>query len=418
MRALAAAGLALALGVACASPEPPYRHTRYDYWSFKARVGKLPEPNYLPWATHLEPLPGGGTALIACRWPDQAFPLRYHVSAPLIPLEVQDEFRSRDPQEYVAAVEGAFAMWEDAIGRPVRFVAVDDPAQASLRVRLGSDRYQAEDVRVLGVVRDAVGHCRVVGAGETPEAVPIVFEVTEAELFVVDRHGLLTPNQVRTVALHEIGHILGASGQHSPLSGDVMYPIADDSRVEAISEHDRNTFRALYRLPPGSVYARLDEPHTEPLSEVRRGPPRLGERHADEDRGFSVSFPAGWQVIRARTGWVAVDGVSWDYDASVQVMALRGRVDGFVEQHRRRLLQRGELESTEVIEIDGTPVTRLVARGDGWAEETAVQEWGDGWLLVMVADCGGRDYSLYGPWFDLVLLSIERPSESRDVTGG
>ena len=408
-----AAGLLLVLCLACASAQPPYRHTRFDYWAFKARVGMLPEPNYLPWVTHLEPLPGGGRALIVCRWPDQAFPLRYHVSEPLIPLEVQDEFRPRDPQEYVAAVERAFAMWQDAVGRPLRFVAVDDPAEASLHVRLRAESYRAEDVRVLGVVRDTADRCRVLGAGTTPETVPVAFDVPEAELFVVDAHGLLTPNQVRVVALHEIGHILGASGQHSPLAGDVMYPIADDSRVEAISEHDRNTFRALYRLPPGSVYARLDEAHAEPLSEIRRGPPRLGERHADERRDFSVSFPAGWQVIRARTGWVAVDGVSWDYDASVQVVALRGRKDAFVEQHRRRLLMRGELESTDVIEIDGTPVTRLVARGDGWAEQTAVQEWGDGWLLVMVADCAARDYSLYRPWFDLVLLSTDRPSSER-----
>jgi hypothetical protein len=37
-----------------------------------------------------------------------------------------------------------------------------------------------------------------------------------------------------------------------------------------------------------------------------------------------------------------------------------------------------------------------------------VQAWGDGWLLVMVADCAARDYALYRPWFELVLLSIDR----------
>ena len=398
----------LGLVLACAGAEPAYRHTRYDYWAFRARVGVLPEPNYLPWITHLEALPGGGRALVACRWPDDAFPLRYHVSRPLIPIEVQDEFNPRDPGEYVAAVHRAFRLWEEAIGRPVRFQSVEDPADAVLRVRLRAEVFAAGDKSVLGVVRDSGARCRVVGVGGAPELVSVAFEVSEAELFVVDEHGLLTARQVQTVALHEIGHILGASGQHSPLRGDVMYPIADDGRVEDISEHDRNTFRALYKLPQGAVYARPDQEHVEPLSEVRRGPPKLEGRHRDERFDFAVSFPAGWQVIRSPRGFVAVDGVSWDYDASIQVMALRGRREDFVEQRSRSLRSRGELAGSQGLELDGQPLTRLLAKGDGWAEETVVQDWGDDWLLVMVADCNDRDYSLYRPWFERVLLSMDR----------
>ena len=398
----------LGSALACAGTEPAYQHTRYDYWAFRARVGVLPEPNYLPWITHLEALPGGGLALVACRWPDDAFPIRYHVARPLIPIEEQDEFNPRDPGEYVAAVHRAFSLWEDAIGRPVRFESVDDPADAALLVHLRAEAFATEEKSVLGVVRASSARCRVVGAGEAPEAVAVVFKVAEAELFVVDQHGLLTAHQVQTVALHEIGHILGASGQHSPLRGDVMYSIADDRRVEKISEHDRNTFRALYKLRQGAVYARVDEKHAEPVSEVRRGPPRLEGRHRDDRFDFAVSFPVGWQVIRSRRGFVAVDGVSWDYDASIQVIALRGRRQDFVEQQRRSLRYRGELAGTEGPELDGQPLTRLLAKGDGWAEETVVQDWDDGWLLVMVADCNDRDYSLYRPWFERVLLSIDR----------
>ena len=405
-RLLACAALASTL--ACAGAEPAIRHTRYDYWAFRARVGLLPEPNYLPWAMHLETLPDGGPGLVACRWPDDAFPLRYHVGRPLIPIEEQDEFKPRDPAEYVEAVHRAFRLWEKAIGRPVRFEAVDDPADAVLVVRLRAELFSSEDRSVLGVVRSSAESCRVLGAGDTPEQVGVAFQVTEAELFVVDEHGLLTPHQVLTVALHEIGHILGASGQHSPLRGDVMYPIADDGRIEELSEHDGNTFRALYKLPPGAVYARLDTSHAEPLSEVRRGPPRLEGRHRDDSFDFEVSFPKGWQVIRSQRGFVAVDGVSWDYDASIQLIALRGRREDFVDQRRRSLRYRGELAGSEGLELDGQPLTRLVAKGDGWAEETVVQDWDEGWLLVMVADCNERDYSLYRPWFERVLLSIDR----------
>jgi hypothetical protein len=409
MRAALATLLLLA---ACMQPAPQYRHSRYDYWAFRARVGMLPEPNYLPWVMHRELLPrsgsGGGEALVACRWADTAFPLRYFVEPPAIPSETQDEFHPRDPGEYVVAVVRAFELWEEAIGRPVRFIAVDSAEEAVLVVRLSGEMHSAADKLVLGRVREIRDQCRVVGPGLAPETVEISFGVPEAELFIVDPHGLLTPRQVQTVALHEIGHILGAGSQHSPLAGDVMYKIADDTRTERLSEHDRNTFRALYRLPPGSVYARTTEIHSEPLSEIRRGPPRLDKLHSDERQGFGVRFPVGWQVIRSRVGFVAVDGVTWDYDASIQIMALRGELEAFVQQQRRSLALRGELEATERLELDGQPVARIVARGDGWTEQTAVQEWADGWLLVLVADCATRDYPLYRPWFERVMLSIDR----------
>jgi hypothetical protein len=89
-------------------------------------------------------------------------------------------------------------------------------------------------------------------------------------------------------------------------------------------------------------------------------------------------------------------------------MALRGELEAFVQQQRRSLALRGELEATERLELDGQPVARIVARGDGWTEQTAVQEWADGWLLVLVADCATRDYPLYRPWFERVMLSIDR----------
>ena len=51
---------------ACAPAPLPYHHSRFDYWAFRARVGLLPEPNYLPWITHREQLAGGMEALVAC----------------------------------------------------------------------------------------------------------------------------------------------------------------------------------------------------------------------------------------------------------------------------------------------------------------------------------------------------------------
>jgi hypothetical protein len=36
-----------------------------------------------------------------------------------------------------------------------------------------------------------------------------------------------------------------------------------------------------------------------------------------------------------------------------------------------------------------------------------VLEWGEGWVLIVIADSRARDFNLYQPWFQRVLLSIE-----------
>jgi hypothetical protein len=72
------------------------------------------------------------------------------------------------------------------------------------------------------------------------------------------------------------------------------------------------------------VYAHLDVARERPPVEARRTPPRLDRAVADERFGFEVQLPLGWERIKTPRGWIAVDGVSWDYDASVQVIALRG----------------------------------------------------------------------------------------------
>jgi hypothetical protein len=227
----------------------------------------------------------------------------------------------------------------------------------------------------------------------------------------------LTQRQVRAVALHEIGHLLGVSGRHSPLAGDVMYPVAGDRRIEALSDHDRGTLRALYSVPPGSVYARLGEQHQEPVADVRRGPPKLATETKDERNGFRVRFPQGWQVLRAPSGFIAVDGVSWDYDASIQVIAARGTPGAHLSLLAGQGLARGDDVQSQVFELDGEPIARLVTRGSERAEQTDVIGWREGWVLVVIADSRARDFSLYQPWFQRVLLSLEPLSEEDDDSG-
>ncbi|MGH7290207.1 MAG: hypothetical protein ACREJT_03295, partial [Myxococcota bacterium] len=99
--ALALVVLATLASTGCGKQDSDYRHNRFDYWSFRARVGSLPEPNYLPWALHVETLPDGDEALVTCRWPDSAFPLRYFVHAPAIPEALAGDGPPRPAADYV-----------------------------------------------------------------------------------------------------------------------------------------------------------------------------------------------------------------------------------------------------------------------------------------------------------------------------
>ncbi len=405
-----AAALVLAVAAACSCRSAPieYTHNRWDYFRFSARAGPQPEPNYLPWAMHREELPDGSEALVACRWADDALPLHYFVESPVIPEALAGEWSTRSPEDYVTAVDEAFALWQRAIGGPQRFTRAARASEAQLTIHLLAEIEEVDQGQVLGVVHGEADRCNVKHAGLTPDRVEIAFAPRDASVFIADPMGLLTPRQVRAVALHEIGHLLGVSGQHSPLAGDVMYAVAGDRRIEALSEHDKNTLRALYALAPGTVYARLGEVHAPKLREVRREPPKLAGETLDPRHGFQVQFPKGWQAIKTPSGWIAVDGVSWDYDASIQVVASRGSVGAHLSLLAAKSRAQGDDVRREEFELDGAPVVRLIARGTERGEQTDVIDWGDGWVLVVMADARIEDFEFYRPWFQRVLLSVQR----------
>lgn len=407
---------------ASAEAEPLYTHSRYDYYRFLTHFGRLPEPNYLPFLTHEETLADGRMARVVCRWADEDFPLSYWIHEPEIPDAVQDEFHPRDPREYITAVERAFVRWEEAIGRPVRFVRAEDPEAADLSVRLRAPVYDddpdAGDWLPGGVVH-AADRCRIVGEAGVQRA-RIEFSVGETEIFVTDPMGLWTPRQVHGLMLHEVGHILGASGEHSPLRGDVMYRGGLDRKIDALSEHDRQSFRALYAVPPGAIYAHLGEARSTPVTEVRRSAPRLDRLRTDERFDLEFRLPVGWQAVRSPSGWVGVDGLTWDYGASIQVLVVRGDVRNLMARQQLAAERAGDMVHTEVLEIDGQPVGRLVARGEERTEEIYLQQWGSGEVLVLIADCWTQDWDLYTGWFRRVLLSVDSSAEPRfsDVGAG
>lgn len=129
------------------------------------------------------------------------------------------------------AVRDAFARWTLS-GVPVRFAFVDDSARADVLVRW---RAQFDT--------DRTGQTDLAWDGDGRLVSAVVTIATH------DPRGRpLGAEDVRAVALHEVGHVLGLD--HSPDSADVMFPttIAHD-----LSARDVATAILLYDLAPGSL---------------------------------------------------------------------------------------------------------------------------------------------------------------------
>ena len=158
------------------------------------------------------------------RWPERvARPIRVYLPEPAI---------SGYTVAMGLAVENAFARWERVGGIPVSFSVVRDSAAVDVQVRW-VDAFQFERAGQADVVWDRQGwvvHGTLTLATHTFRGHP------------------LSADAVQTVALHEIGHLLGLG--HSDDPRDVMYA---STEVHDLTLRDRQTAQLLYALPPGSL---------------------------------------------------------------------------------------------------------------------------------------------------------------------
>jgi predicted Zn-dependent protease len=415
VRGALAAGLGLAL-LACASgrePESavPYRPDRRDYAAFASAWPDLLEPNYLPFMVHrVSRDDAAGDLLFFCRWPGEAMPLSVRVVPAELPDELQDEFAPKDPARYVEAVQHALATWEGELEGLVRFRLVD--GDADLTVRLVAERAPVPepDLQVLGST-PVTRACRVGGADPDAERLEVSFEKLQLRLFLADEFGLLEPDQIEWIALHEIGHALGMRG-HSPIPADLMYEVARDRVMvhEGLSTEDVNSFVSLYQLPNGTIFGRVSERDSEPPAGDPGLPQLAIAPYVDSRLGFEFHPPAGWMRVPTSQGMVAVHGVTWDYTASFQIVVHRyPTIESYLGRYSRYYLNRGYLTRPAPLVVNGRRAlqSEIEIFEAPRIEQITLIEVGDGRLIAIIADCPSETIDAYRPWFSAALASLE-----------
>src|SRR5437899_7747195 len=133
--------------------------------------------------------------------------------------------------QFLGAVGAAFQRWHDA-GVPVRWDLAADSAAAEVRFKW-KVQFEEERTGQTDLTWDQDGHLQTA--------------IVTLATFDPKGHPLGT-DEVRVIALHEIGHLIGLD--HSSDTTDIMYPV---TKVRDLSRRDIQTAMLLYDLAPGSI---------------------------------------------------------------------------------------------------------------------------------------------------------------------
>ena len=411
------AGLAVGCGPWAVPSSDRFRPSRFDYERFRGThtPDEIQEPNYLPFmAGRYTPKRGKEDLLVFCRWDVKRFPLAVAVDSPALEAPLADEFDpDKQPRAFVDAAWQAIDLWQQALGGVVSFRRVGGNEHADLRIRLLGEVGPApeEGVQVLGTtpMREA---CRIDGSSMFADRLKVEFEVPEIRIYVADEHGLLPPDQVQRNVLHEIGHALGMRG-HSPIPADLMFEVARDRRVDRLSREDVNSFRALYRQPNGTIYARL--PHGQDLTRDPAHAPEqplalAAEPFHDPRNGYSIRPAQGWQVIPAARGVVVIDGLAWDYEASFQVIVRSyPSVTTYLDRHGDAHVRGGTVAQRGFLDVAGRSATwmRVLPLDQDMIEDHVFLDSGDGRVVIVIMEAPKTLRTEFGPWFDAMLASLQ-----------
>ena len=123
-----------------------------------------------------------------------------------------------------------------------------------------------------------------------------------------------------------------------------------------------------------------------------------------------MEVPEGWLRVETAQGMVAVDGVTWDYTASFQVVVARfDSIEDYLRRYGPYYLRSYRLIHYGSLVVNGRRALQalLATRKGDYLEEVTFIETGDGRLIVVTADCPDGTYGDYQPWFEASLASLE-----------
>lgn len=385
--------------------------SRIDYEAFRVLHPELEEPNYLPFMAHRFSTDDEDW-IVFCRFDDARFPLKVHIEIPTISDDLAVAGTST-AAEFVDEARRAVEKWQQALPAKHRLVDARNAAGADLVVRLRGERgpQHAGGTQVLGGT-PMRGACALHGGHPAKGHLDARFDVAQMEVYLADRHGLLSPKQVGGIVLHEMGHALGMRG-HSPIPAHLMYGETRDRPLEELSEADIHSFRALYGLPSGGLYARVPRGESMPRPPIDGpvGPVIFDEEpYIDSRLGFALRVPEGWQLVREGQRVTAIDGVSWDYDASFSVTVRAfASVSAYLEQHERAHFARKRVVSQRSLDLKGYPVQifRVFDPAEQLVGEQAFLETGDGRVVILESEVPVHAALAFRPWLRAMMDHFE-----------
>lgn len=174
----------------------------------------------------------GGVVL---RWPPtRRAPIRVWVQPPRFAISHEATLEASAAEDWVALVLGGARAWDGA-ARGVAFEATRDSAAADVRVLW--------DRAATTAARPVRGHTAVVASRSG-----VIAEASVTLVGAGSGAARTRPADVRAMAAHEFGHVLGLAHRSDP--GSVLTPRV---RADGVSAGDRAVLRAWYALPPGPL---------------------------------------------------------------------------------------------------------------------------------------------------------------------
>jgi len=193
-----------------------------------------------------------------------------------------------------------------------------------------------------------------------------------------------------------------------------MYARFDQAAPGAgLSTQDVNSFLSLYAMPLGTRYGEVP---VEPLpprwpAAPPGGPPELAiAPWVDARHGYEMRLPAGWFRIEEPHGVMAMNGPSWDYDASIRAFVWPAdSVDAFLDRFGAELLADTWFRERKPMMVFGRPALEFVVEDPSGQYEQRLRliELPGRRVMLLACEAPVAHARAWQAWSDVVLASLE-----------